>query len=452
MPTLVLITASSPEIRGVRRTRVLNFQQITMPYLAARVPPGWAVRHIDEEAETLTADLTAGVVGITFHTPSAFHAYGLADRFRARGICVALGGPHVSLMPEEARPHADAIFIGEAEGVWENFLRDVEARTVQPVYRRTSPPALDHLPMARKDLFHRRDLTQGVLFATRGCPGQCDFCAIKGMYPYPPRQRPVAEVAAEYRSFRGKVIIFWDDNLAGDLAYAKALFRAITPYRKWWSSQASLHAGQDDEFLDLAARSGCKQLFLGLESISQASMLEVKKGFNQVERYHQIIRRIHAHGIAVQAGIVFGFDHDPPAIFQDTLEFLETAGVQNATFNILTPYPGTPLFRRLSAEGRILTHDWRRYNGRDAVVFQPRQMTPAELLAGFRYANARFYSPASIARRLSRSPVQAWWALPLNLAYAWRWRLAGGRVPPSPPTATVARPPDRRRLESETPD
>jgi radical SAM superfamily enzyme YgiQ (UPF0313 family) len=427
MPKLLLITASSPEIRRVRRTRVLNFQQITMPYLAARVLPGWEVVHVDEEAEEIDWNVDADVVGITFHTPSAFHAYELAGHFRARGALVVLGGPHVTLLPEEAEQHADVIFVGEAEGLWEEFLRSFEAGTFQHVYQQTGAPSLENIPMACKDLFHRRDHTNGVLFATRGCPSQCDFCVIAVMYRHTLRKRPVAEVAAEYASFKGKVVIFWDDNLAGDLEYAKELFRAIAPHRKWWSSQASIHAGRDDEFLAAAARSGCKQLFLGLESISQQSMAEVKKGFNRVDEYSRIIERIHSHGIAVQAGIVFGFDHDTPQIFKETLDFLEGAGVQNATFNILTPFPGTPLFEKLEAEGRILTRDWRKYNSRDDVVYQPKQMSAAELLAGFRYANERFYSLRGIAKRLSRSTVQCWWALPLNLAYAYRWRKSVGR-------------------------
>jgi radical SAM superfamily enzyme YgiQ (UPF0313 family) len=242
------------------------------------------------------------------------------------------------------------------------------------------------------------------------------------MYRHKFRKRPVAEVAAEYASFQGNVIIFWDDNIAGDMEYAKQLFRAITPYRKWWSSQASIHAGRDDEFLEAAACSGCKQLFLGLESLCQQSMAEVNKGFNRADEYLSIIERIHSHGIAVQAGIVFGFDHDTPEIFRNTIDFLEAAGVQNATFNILTPFPGTPLFRRMEAEGRILTRDWRKYNSRDDVVYQPRLMSVAELSSGFRYANERFYSLTSTARRLSRSWVQLWWTLPLNLAYVYRWR------------------------------
>src|SRR5262249_32360464 len=148
------------------------------------------------------------------------------------------------------------------------------------------------------------------------------------MYPNGLRKRPVADVAAEYGSFRGKIIIFWDDNIAADKEYAKQLFRAITPHRKWWSSQATIHAAQDDEFLDAAAASGCKQLFFGLESISQSSVKEVHKGFNRVEEYARLIDRVHAHGISVQAGIVFGFDHDTPTIFKDTLDFLEAAPVQ----------------------------------------------------------------------------------------------------------------------------
>lgn len=424
--TLLLITASSPNIQKVRRARVLDFQQITMPYLAAFVPPHWEVVHIDEAVSPVDVTRPADLVGLTFHTPSAFHAYDLAAQFRSRGVPVVMGGPHVTLLPDEAQAHADVVFVGEAEQHWPQFLADFEAGCYRRRYESSVPPALDDVPMARKDLYHRRDHTAGRLFATRGCAYACDFCALAVMYQRRLRKRPVAAVAAELASFRGKVIIFWDDNLAADRAYAKALFQAIEPYHKWWSSQASIHAGQDEEFLELAARSGCKQLFIGLESICQASMNAVHKGFNQVESYARVIEHIHAHGIAVQAGIVFGFDHDTEAVFDDTLDFLEQSGVQNATFNILTPYPGTRLYQRLEAEGRILTRDWSRYNGRQDVVFQPRHMSCEALLAGYRHANRRFYSGQSIVRRLSRSPAGLWWTLPLNLAYTGALRCFGG--------------------------
>ncbi len=395
---LLLISVSSPQIRQICRSRFLNFQQITMPYLAALTPSHWWVSHVDEEAEAIDFEAQVDLVGLTFHTPSARHAYDIASRFRARGIPTVAGGPHVSLVPEEAAQYVDTIFIGEAEGLWPRFLTDFEQGRAQKIYRCEQIPSLDHAPQAVKALFHRKDYTNGVLFATRGCPSQCDFCTLAVMYRNQIRKRPVSAVAAEYASFRGKIIIFWDDNIAGDRAYAKELFRAITPYKKWWSSQASIHAGQDEEFLELAARSGCKQLFLGLESISQASQNAVHKRFNQVEEYQRIIQKIHSHGIAVQAGIVFGFDSDTPGIFGETVDFLEEAGVQNATFNILMPFPGTRLFKELEAEGRILTRDWDRYNSRADVVFQPKQMSCEELRVGFHWVNERFYSLPSISR------------------------------------------------------
>jgi radical SAM superfamily enzyme YgiQ (UPF0313 family) len=415
---LLLITACSAEILRVRRTRVLNFQQVTMPYLAAFVPRRWNVQHVDEAVSPIDLDMPADVVAITFHTPSAQHAYDIADRFRRRGATVVLGGPHVALMPDEAQEHADVIFIGEAESDWPRFLAEFETRRYRKRYGCDEAPALDHVPASRHDLLYRHDHTAGALFATRGCVHRCDFCTLAVMYKSNFRKRRVEAVAAEYGSFPGKVVILWDDNIAGDIPYAKALFRALAPHRKWWSAQASIDAAADDEFLELAARSGCKQLFIGLESISQASVNGVSKGFNRVEEYAPAIARIHSHGIAVQPGIVFGFDHDTLSVFDDTVDFLEKTGVQNATFNILTPFPGTRLHRQLEAEDRILTRNWSRYNGRDDVVFTPRLMSAAELLSGYRYANARFYSARSMCTRLAHSPVQLFWTLPLNVSYA----------------------------------
>lgn len=420
--TLLLITVSSPEIQRVRRSRVLNFQQITMPYLASFVPSHWTVLHVDEAVTPIDFNVKADLVAMTFHTPSAPHAFEVAARFRQRGVTVVMGGPHVTLLPDEAQTHADVVFVGEAESDWPRFLAEFETGHYSKRYCCLEPPALDQAPVSRHDLFHRRDHAAGVLFATRGCVYRCDFCTIAVMYKSRIRKRPVEAVAQEYASFRGKVVILWDDNIAGDIPYAKALFRAFTPHRKWWSSQASIRAADDDEFLDMAARSGCKQLFIGLESVSQASLNEVSKTFNRVEEYSRAVERIHSYGIAVQAGIVFGFDHDTEVVFEETLEFLEESGVQNATFNILTPFPGTRLYKRLESEGRILTRDWSKYNSRTDVVFQPRLLSPEALLEGYRYANKRFYSLGSIYRRLSRSPVQLAWTLPLNLAYAFALR------------------------------
>ena len=414
---ILLVTASSEEIKQIRSSRYIGFQQCTMPYLAAFLPAHWQVEHVDEECETVNYNKEYDLVAITFHTPSAWHAYEIADRFRAKGVPVVLGGPHVTLVPEEARKHADVIFVGETENTWPGFIEDFESGHFQKRYDCDSLPDLQSIPFSNKKFFHRKDHSNGILFATRGCPNHCEFCAISVMYRGGFRKRPVDEVAQEFASFPGKVIIFWDDNLSADLEYAKRLFRAIAPYKKWWSSQAGIAAGTDDEFLKLAAKSGCKQLFLGLESVSQASLNNAGKSLNHVDRYLQIINRIHAHGIAVQAGIVFGFDEDKKSIFSDTIDFLETAGIQNATFNILTPYPVTRLFHRFQEENRILTYDWSKYNARTDVVFQPKNMSCNELLEGFNYVNKRFYSLNSIRRRLRKSPVGLYWTLPLNLIY-----------------------------------
>jgi radical SAM superfamily enzyme YgiQ (UPF0313 family) len=420
---VLLATISAPEIVRIRRTRYIRFQQCTMPYLAAYFPPDWDLVHVDEECERIDFNRRYDLAALTFHTPSASHAYETADRLRRQGTFVIVGGPHATLMPDEAATHADAVFVGEAEETLPRFLEDFQAGTPSPRYVCAQPPDLEGLPMARRDMFHRRDHSAGILCATRGCPNRCEFCTLAKMYGKRFRRRPVDEVAAEFRSFPGKVIIFWDDNLSADMAYAKDLFRAIRPAKKWWSSQVAIQAGMDDEFLELARQSGCKHLFFGLESISQASLDAAGKGFNRTGEYARLIRRVHAHGIGVQAGIVFGFDGDTPSIFDDTADFLDQTAVQNATLNILTPYPGTDLFERLEREGRILTHDWSKYNSRTDVVFTPKHMTAEQLLTGFWAVNRRFYSLKSIARRARKAPAGLLWELPLNLLYAAKWRL-----------------------------
>ena len=417
MKKALLVTVSSDEIKHIRAARYIKFQQCTTPYLAAFFPAEWEVVHVDEETRPVDFEGPYDLVGLTFHTPCCYHAYEIADRFRARGITVIMGGPHVTLVPEEAQRHADSIFVGEAENTLPRFFADLAAGHIKARYEDKGVVDLANAPLLQTRHFHRADHTAGTLFATRGCPNDCEFCCIACMYQNKFRRRPVAEVAKDFAAFKRKVVVFWDDNISADMAYAKELFRAIAPYKKWWTSQASIRAGEDDEFLALAYQSGCRHLFIGFESVSQMSLDSANKSFNQVERYREIIRRIHAHGISIQAGIVFGFDCDTPAVFDETLRFLRDNGISQATFNMLTPYPGTPLFNRLKAEGRILTEDWSKYNSRTDVVFRPKHMTPEQLLAGFRYVNREFYRPRNIFGRLLKSRVNLYWTLPLNLIY-----------------------------------
>lgn len=414
---LHLITAEGEKTRWMRRGRLIRFPQLTIPLLAALTPPGVDIDHTDEIVRPVTCSRAHDLVGITLTTCAAPHAYGLADGFRALGVPVVLGGPHPSLLPREALGHADAVCVGEAEGVWPRIIEDFRRGRLGGIYRAASPPALAQLPWARRDLIEGRAYGRGVTIATRGCPHACGYCMLRNFYGPTYRCRPVEEVAAEVASIREKAVIFWDDNITADRTYAAALFRGLAPLGKWWTSQSTIDVAFDTGLVALAAQSGCQALFVGIESISAESLAETNKRFNRPERYREAIGRLHDAGIAVQAGLVFGFDHDDPTVFERTVDFLDRAAVDVASIGSFTPFPGTSTFVRLEREGRILTRDWARYDARTDVVFRPRLMTPEQLQAGVEWATRQFYSAGSIARRLSASRTGLWWNLPRNLGY-----------------------------------
>jgi len=227
----------------------------------------------------------------------------------------------------------------------------------------------------------------------------------------------VDEVVREVATSPTRAVVFWDDNIGANPRYAKELFRALTPLKKWWTSQCTANAARDEEFIAMAARSGCKALFLGFESISQESLQLTNKAHNRVADYRRIIANLHRHGVAVHLGIMFGFDQDDVGIFRRTAAFLDEACVDVATVSMVVPMPGTPTFRRLNADSRILTTDWSRYDGKKHCVFEPALMSPRELEAGTEWVARRFYSTRSIVRRLSGSRAGVWWNLPRNVGY-----------------------------------
>jgi radical SAM superfamily enzyme YgiQ (UPF0313 family) len=443
---LHLITAEDPLTLQARSRELIRFPQLTMPLLAALTPAPWQVTHTDEITHPVDTGQAYDLVGITAATPGAPHAYDLARAFRAQGGRVAMGGPHATLMPQEAARHVDIVVVGEAEATWPRVLRDVERAVTYPpgrhlldantrltvealpggsrIYRCPTPADVRGLPHARRDLIRHGGwnkwwATKGALIATRGCPHSCEYCTIPWLYPQARqmRFRPVADVIAEAAAIPDKGLVFWDDNLGANPRYAKALFRALRPLKKWWTSQTTMASVRDDEFLELAAASGCQALFLGLESVNQASLAGAAKSHNRVSEYRRLLQRFHAHGIAVQAGVMFGFDHDTRDIFRQTVDVLGEIGLDNATISLMVPYPGTPAYARLQAEGRLLDHDWRHYNGKTHVVYRPRHMTPDELLAGYEWAKTQFYSPGHIFKRLNLSRTGLWWNLPRNLGY-----------------------------------
>src|SRR4051794_21055536 len=355
-----LITAEDPRTLAAWARELIRFPQLTMPLLAALTPEQWEVTHTDEITHAVDTNASYDLVGITAATPGAPHAYELAAAFRARGIPVAMGGPHATLMPDEVAQHVDFVVMGEAELQWPRVLADVERErryppgmtvldeqtraqvTVLPggsrIYQCPTPASLVGLPWARRDLIRNGGwnkwwATRGAIIATRGCPHHCEYCTIPVLYPsaHHMRFRPVDEVAAEVAAVPDKGIVFWDDNIGANPRYAKELFRAIAPLGKWWTSQTTMASTRDEEFLHLAAASGCKALFCGLESVNQRSLDQASKRHNQVADYHDLMRRAHAHGIAIQAGIIFGFESDDLDIFQRTVEVMGEIGLDNAT-------------------------------------------------------------------------------------------------------------------------
>jgi radical SAM superfamily enzyme YgiQ (UPF0313 family) len=379
---------------------VFRFPYLALTSLAALTPPDITVRLIDENVEDLDSQDKPDLVGISLMTPLAPRGYEIAAAFRKRGIPVVLGGIHATMMAEEAGAHADAVVVGEAERLWPQVVADARRGQLQPLYREDGHASLDHLPLPRRELLRRKAyFFVNTVQTTRGCPFDCEFCSVTQFYGHTYRLRPIAEVEREIQKLEGRFVFFVDDNLIGDRSYARELFQRLIPYRLRWASQASITIAKDAELLRLAQQSGCLGLFIGLESLSQKTLQEMGKSFNRVDSYRDRIKRIHGHGIGIQGSFIFGNDGDTPAIFEDTVRFTEETRLDAALFSILTPFPGTRLYHKMHSEGRILSHDWGRYD-MNHVVFQPRGMSARELQQGFAWAYRRLYSWPSITRRL----------------------------------------------------
>ncbi len=278
-------------------------------------------------------------------------------------------------MPEEAIQHADAVCIGEAETNVPKMIEDFYNGGLKPFYNNCLID-LCALPIPDRGLLKDRSYAiVDALQATRGCNHQCRFCSISTFFNQQFRMRPVEKVVAEIKEL-GKYLLFMDDNLTLDPNYAKALFRAMIPLNKRWFSQASITIADDPDLMTLAYRSGCRGLFIGFESVGQASLTSWHKNMNRVSDYEGAIKNIHNHGIAICAGIVFGNDYDEADIFEKTTAFLRHNHIDALQATILTPFPGTPLFKELDREGRITDKNWDHYDF-NHVVFKPKNLSPS---------------------------------------------------------------------------
>jgi radical SAM superfamily enzyme YgiQ (UPF0313 family) len=418
---ILLVSPKGPlyRHRGGIFGRSLRYKPLTLTTLAALVPAELQaeLQLVDEGIQDVDTSLAADIVGMTVITGTAMRAYELAARFRERGIPVVLGGPHVTLAPEDAAPHADAIVVGYAEETWPELLRDFALKRLRNRYDQRPGLSLANQPFARRELLPSRAfLTDDVFEATRGCVHTCDFCVVPSAWGTRPFQKPVAEVVADIRQKRARKLIFVDLNLIADPDYAARLFEALVPLRVQWYGLTTTLLAEDPALLALAARSGCRGLLMGLESISPQNLRESRKGFNHPDGYAELVSRLHSQGIALQGCFVFGLDHDAPDVFLKTARLAIQARIDLPRFAIVTPFPGTALYRRLAAEGRILTRNWELYDGQH-VVFQPARMSVEELQQGLEQAWRHAYSLAGMTRRIAASPSPLAVGLGANLGY-----------------------------------
>jgi len=417
----------------VPRRNMLRFSVLPLTVVAALTPREHEVRIVDENVEPLDFNADCDVVGITFMTALAPRAYEIAAEFRRRGRVVVAGGYHTTLCPEDAAPHFDALVIGDAEGAWERLLADVRQGKLQKVYRpaadgasgQSGAPAWLQTPVPRRDLLAhtaRHYATINAVQAGRGCRHNCRYCSVTVFHGRKYRRRPVADVIAELRTLP-RNFIFVDDNIIAEREYALELFRALVPLRKRWVSQCSLLIADDPELLHGAQAAGCRGLFIGVETASEANLTAMNKQFNHTESYSERLRKIHRAGIGVVAGMIVGMDADGPGVFSRTLRFLHETRIDAVQLNILTPLPGTPLFEDMQSAGRITDRNWSHYDYRH-VVFQPAGMSAEELQAGADWLYAQFYRLDRILWRFARTVFAVGWMpalLGLKLGLTYRY-------------------------------
>ena len=422
--------------RGGIFGKALRYAPLTLTTLAALVPEELDadVRIVDQGVEPLDLDaIDADIVGITCITANAALVYEISAHLRARGITTVIGGVHPTLVPEDAQPHADAIVVGYAEESWPRLLRDFAAGRLRRRYDEAPDYRFENVPEPRRDLLKAKGyITLNTVQAVRGCPYRCNFCVVPVAWPRY-LHRPIPEVVREIERLPGDTFLFLDLSPIEDREYIKGLYRALIPLGKRWGGLATIRIVEDRELLDLAVASGCRGLLIGFESVSEATLKHMRKGWNKAPRYAEAIEVLHDRGIAINGCFVFGLDGDDPGIFERTVEFVERTAIDLPRFAIATPFPGTPLHAQLEREGRLLTKEWRLYGGQN-VVFQPKHMTVDELQEGTRWAWRQVYGPRSIAKRVarsgaSRSPLVLKTSVLANLGYVKYARLLPDYVP-----------------------
>ncbi len=413
-----LTEAKSPFWRPIKYSL---FPPLGLATLAGYLDEDDEVTLQDEHVERLDLDDEPDLVVVQVYITSAYRAYELADHYRAKGAYVALGGLHVTALPDEAAQHADSIFLGPGEDTWPAFLADFRAGIPAPVYRSTERTLLG-APRIRRDLIKRRlYLVPNSLVVSRGCPHTCDFCYKEAFYRGGKSfyTQAVDDALAEIERLPGRHLYFLDDHLFGNPRFAAALFEGMGGMGRLWQAAATVQSVLKPGLLEKAVNAGLRSLFVGFETLNPSNLREHDKYQNLNRDYNETIRRLHSLGVMVNGSFVFGMDHDDESVFDRVVAWAISQGIETATFHILTPYPGTELHRRMSDQGRITTDNWDLYDTRH-VVYRPAKMSPDALEAGYWRAYHDFYRWGSIFQSAwtKDSPV----ARLRHVAYAGGWK------------------------------
>ena len=417
----LLINPFYPKDRHASFGKHVLTPTLALTSIAGATPPEWNVAYWDENLLQGPPPVRPfpEVVGISVHLTFAKRAYEIACWYRERGAKVVLGGLHVLSCPDEAAPHADALSLADGVQTWPEILHDVAAGCLKPKYFGDYRRPYREDPSPRRGILPRSDfLTTTSLIATRGCHNRCGFCYLstKGLHmPY--LVRDVEQILDEFNADDQPYAVFVDNNLGSRPDYLRRLCRALAPLKKIWSAAVSIDVTDDPDLVREMALAGCTGVFVGFESLSNENIVASHKKSPRTEDYGRRVEILHRNGVQVNGSFVLGFDHDRADVFENTVNWIERNRLECATFHILTPYPGTPLFEEMEGDGRLIHKDWELYDT-GHVVFQPKQMTPEQLAAGYAWCYRRLFSHRSIWRRRPRD----WRSVPPYLAMSYLYK------------------------------
>ena len=368
--------------------------------IAGLTPDEFDVKIIDENVEDIDLNDIPDIVGITGMTAVINRAYELSDYYRKKGVTVILGGIHVSMLPDEALTHADAIVIGEVENVWHTVLTDYKNKQLKNRYTGTAFDLSSGHGLIKRSLINKKAYSMPNPFMTsRGCPHNCSYCSVTQFYGYRFRHMPVDSIIQEISAIKDKWIGFIDDNIYGDIRHAKELFSKMKPLGVKWVGQGDMRIARNPELLKLTRESGCEWLFMGIETISTDNLKSIHKSFNMGDKYTEAIATIKSSGIKVFGSFIFGLENDDEGVFERTVKFGIDNKLDGANFYILTPFPGTELYNQMEKDGLLLHKDWSKYDA-NHVVFRHKKLSAQQLLDGLVYAYRQFYSVPSIMKRV----------------------------------------------------